>query len=62
MQRKLLVSNDAARHHLRRKLPPLTLAIDLNQDTPIKWWKREDTHLFVISFVAFFIVFTTFLA
>ncbi len=62
MQRKLVVSNDAARHHLRRKLPPPTLMLELNSDTPIKWWKHENTHLFMISFVAFFIVFTTFLA
>jgi membrane-bound lytic murein transglycosylase MltF len=56
------MTNDVARHPLRQKLPPLTLAIDLAQDAPIKWWKREDTHLFVISFTAFFIVFSTFLA
>jgi hypothetical protein len=48
------MTNDVARHPLRQKLPPLTLAIDLAQDAPIKW--------FVISFTAFFIVFSTFLA
>ncbi len=27
-----------------------------------KWWNKEDTHLFVLSFTAFFIVFYTFIA
>lgn len=62
MRRKLVLTNDTARHPLRQKVPQSAAAINLYQDTPIKWWKREDTHLFVISFVAFFIVFSTFLA
>jgi hypothetical protein len=29
---------------------------------PLKWWQREDAHLFVVSFGAFFTVFYTFIA
>ena len=27
---------------------------------PMKWWQKEDAHLFVVSFGAFFTVFYTF--
>lgn len=55
MQRRLVLSNEAARHPMRRQLPPPPAPpkiVDQDQD-----WK-----LFVLSFVAFFICFYTFFA
>ncbi len=43
-------------------LPPPTLDMALTAPKPPSWWKKEDTHLFVMSFGAFFVVFTTFIA
>jgi hypothetical protein len=62
MQRKLVISNEAARHPLRQRIAPISNLMAFEDTSNIKWWKQEDTHLFVISFVAFFIVFTTFFA
>jgi hypothetical protein len=54
MQRRLVLTNEAARHPLRRRLPP-----------PPPWKPIEDQDsdwkLFVLSFVAFFICFYTFI-
>ncbi len=62
MQRRLVTSNEAARHPFRQRIAPVSNTIAMEKTETISWWKREDTHLFTISFVAFFIVFTTFLA
>jgi hypothetical protein len=54
MPRRLVLTNEAAGHPMRRKLPPpkpMRAAVDQDQD-----WK-----LFVLSFVAFFICFYTFI-
>jgi hypothetical protein len=29
---------------------------------PISWWRKEDTHLFMLSFSAFFVSITSFIA
>jgi hypothetical protein len=33
---------------------------DQEKPKPLKWWQKEDAHLFVVSFGAFFTVFYTF--
>jgi hypothetical protein len=43
-------------------LPPPILNAAITAPPPAKWWKQEDTHLFVMSFAAFFVVFSTFIA
>ena len=54
MHRRLVTTNDAAGHPMRRQLPPPSpIAPTKNQDSD---WK-----LFVLSFVAFFICFYTFI-
>ena len=60
--RKLVIRNEAAGHPLRRMLPPLSGGELAVAGASAQWWKREDTHLFVMSFVAFFIVFYSFIA
>lgn len=62
MKRRLVVRNEAAGHPFRRMLPPPALDHALAMPAPVKWWKREDTHLFVISFFAFFVAISSFIA
>jgi hypothetical protein len=55
MTRRLVLTNEAARHPLRRALPP--------PPAPTSW--REDDNdwkLFALSFAAFFTCFYTFIA
>lgn len=63
MRRRLVIHDERARHPIRQMVypdaPPMPVRGGQKQ---LKWWKREDTHLFVISFSAFFTVFYTFLA
>ena len=44
-------------------LPPamLTGTLVIEETQPTKWWQSEDTHLFVMSFFAFFLVFYSFI-
>jgi hypothetical protein len=60
--RRLVSRNEAAGHHIRKMLPPPVLDDSLGPQKSTKWWKKEDTHLFVLSFVSFFVVFYTFIA
>jgi hypothetical protein len=62
LKRKLVCRNEAAGHPFRRMLPPPVLNAAIVAPQPAKWWKQEDTHLFVMSFAAFFVVFSTFIA
>jgi hypothetical protein len=63
MERKLVYSSEGAKHPFRRQLAPHVLAVPAEwQPKPDKWWKSENTHLFVVSFCAFFTVFYTFIA
>ena len=50
MERPLVAANEAARHPLRRALPP-PAAVVANGD--------QDLRLFVLSFTAFFVCFYT---
>jgi hypothetical protein len=60
--RRLVCRNEAAGHPFRRMLPPPIMIEALPKQKPTKWWKKEDTHLFMLSFSAFFVVFYTFIA
>jgi hypothetical protein len=64
MQRRLVLTNEGAGHYMRRMLPADALRVNetVSKAKPQKWWKHEDTHLFLISFGAFFTVFYTFIA
>ena len=53
MKRRLVLTQEAARHPFRRSLPPFEIAPLRNDDAD---WK-----LFVLSFAAFFTCFYTFL-
>jgi uncharacterized membrane-anchored protein len=63
MQRRLVLSSEGAGHYMRRMLPPEALVVKAPvREKPAKWWRKEDTHLFVISFGAFFTAISTFIA
>jgi hypothetical protein len=63
MQRRLVLSNEGAGHPMRRMLSPEALLVNEPvPEKPSKWWRQEDTHLFMISFGAFFTVFYTFIS
>ena len=53
MRRRLVLTNEAARHPFRRSLPPQPVARPRNDDSD---WK-----LFLLSFAAFFTCFYTYL-
>ncbi|HXH16559.1 MAG TPA: hypothetical protein VNJ10_10570 [Sphingomonas sp.] len=53
MTRRLVLTNEAARHPLRRSLPPPLIATAKNDDHNVK--------LFVLSFAAFFTCFSSFI-
>lgn len=55
MQRRLVLTNEAARHPFRRMLPPPPRTPEVRRDD-------DDWKLFVLSFVAFFICFYTLIA
>jgi hypothetical protein len=61
MKRKLVCRNEAARHPFRMMLPPPLLDLSLVASPPVKWWKQEDTHLFLLSFFAFFVTISVFI-
>jgi hypothetical protein len=63
MNRRLVITSEGAGHPFRRLLPEQALRLTPDEmPAPLKWWQQEDTHLFVISFGAFFTVFYTFIA
>jgi hypothetical protein len=64
MKRKLVCRNEFARHPLRAMLPPPIIDMALARSLPqaAKWWKREDTHLFLLSFCAFFVAISSFIS
>lgn len=61
LKRKLVCRNEAAGHPFRRMLPPPTLDATLAMPRPANWLRKEDTHLFVLSFSAFFVAITSFI-
>jgi hypothetical protein len=63
MERRLVLSSEGAGHYMRRLLSPEALKVNNPiAERPRKWWQKDDTHLFGISFGAFFTVFYTFIA
>jgi hypothetical protein len=54
MKRSLVGHTEAAGHPFRRMLPPPQMAHAVIAPRPISWWRKEDTHLFMLSFSAFF--------
>jgi hypothetical protein len=62
IKRRLVCRNEGAGHPFRRMLPPPVFETAVAAPAPAKWWRKEDTHLFVMSFLAFFVVFSTFIA
>jgi hypothetical protein len=62
MKRSLVRHNEAARHPLRQMLPPPQMAHGAIAPRPTSWWRNEDTHLFMLSFSAFFVSITSFIA
>ena len=62
LKRKLVCRNEAARHPFRMMMPPPVLDATLAAPKLTNWWKREDTHLFVLSFSAFFVAISSFIA
>jgi hypothetical protein len=61
MKRKLVCRNENARHPFRKMMPPPMLDMNYVIAAPVKWWKQEDMHLFVLSFFAFFVCFSVFI-
>lgn len=61
LKRRLVCRNEAAGHPFRRMLPPPMLETALQAPKPARWWKKEDTHLFALSFSAFFVAITSFI-
>jgi hypothetical protein len=61
MKRKLVCRNESARHPFRMMLPPPVLENSQMKAPAVKWWKQEDTHLFLLSFFAFFVTFSLFI-
>lgn len=53
MTRRLVLTNEAARHPFRQTLPPPVIAKEPNDD--------QDLKLFALSFTAFFICFYSFI-
>ena len=53
MTRRLVLTNESARHPLRRSLPPPRVAVAKNDD--------QDVKLFLLSFAAFFTCFYSFI-
>jgi hypothetical protein len=63
MNRRLVLTSEGAGHPFRRSMPAAALRLlPEEMPKPLAWWQREDTHLFVVSFGAFFTVFYTFIA
>jgi hypothetical protein len=63
MNRRLVLTSEGAGHPFRRTMAVEALRL-LPEEMPkeLKWWQKEDSHLFVLSFGAFFTVFYTFIA
>ncbi|WP_375248815.1 hypothetical protein [Sphingomonas sp.] len=63
MDRRLVLTNEAARHPFRRGLPPVSQALLAEiASAAARRSGDADWKLFVLSFTAFFISLTTFIA
>lgn len=54
MNRRLVLTNEAAGHPFRRTIPVSALAVAEERAAPEPKWTGEDTRLFLLSFAAFF--------
>ena len=59
--RNMISISERKPNAFRQKINPDLMVVDAETEKE-KWWTKEDTHLFVLSFTAFFIVFYTFIA
>lgn len=59
--RNLISIAGKKQHSFRQHIDPNILALEV-EEPKAKWWTKEDTHLFMLSFIAFFVVFYTFIA
>jgi hypothetical protein len=62
LKRRLVCRNEAARHPFRRMLAPAHLTQTVIAPRQKSWWRNEDTHLFMLSFSAFFVAISSFIA
>ncbi len=62
MQRRLVLNSEDAGHSFRRSLPPADFMINMVEGEPARLFTREDTHLFALSFFAFFVAVYTFIS
>lgn len=66
MKRALVLTSEAAGHPFRRTLKPHILRVPKPDPVPEitdkGWLRQEDTHLFAISFAAFFTAIYGFIA
>ena len=66
-KRSLVLREEGARHPFRLALPREILQVAEEQllvdaeRPPEKFWQNEDLHLFLLSFVAFFMAFSIFI-
>lgn len=62
MRNRNLISIAAKqKNSFRQQINPSILVVEAEAEKT-KWWTKEDTHLFALSFTAFFVVFYTFIA
>ncbi len=68
MKRRLVTTNDVSRHWMRQRLPLQSLYVPqeerllVRKEEDLPLFKRESTHLFLLSYFAFFTAIYTFIA
>ncbi len=62
MRNRNLISIAVKKQHSFRENIDTDVLVVEAEEKSAKWWTKEDTHLFVLSFIAFFVVFYTFIA
>jgi hypothetical protein len=62
MKRLRVIYNESLRHLLRHLTSPNLSGLVQGVSPPKPWWRKEDTHVFILSFSAFFVAITCFIA
>jgi hypothetical protein len=62
MKKRLALHNESLRHLLRHLTSPTLSGLVQGVSPPKPWWRKEDTHVFILSFSAFFVAITCFIA